>query len=178
MVPLKLALWTVLSMALLISVVTDVRRRRILDAVTYPALAALLALRLWLGGVGDVDHGLVCGLVGALGAAVLFLPAALRGKLGFGDVKLLAVVGAAFGYPVAFAAAVFVTLVGALQALALLAWHGEILKTARHGAARLMAKLRLAQAPEANAERHIPYAVAIALGSFLTMWWQGSGAGG
>jgi Flp pilus assembly protein protease CpaA len=42
MSPVQSALWTVLGVALVISVVTDVLRRRILDIVTYPLMAIAL----------------------------------------------------------------------------------------------------------------------------------------
>lgn len=46
MTPSHIALWIVLGMALVISVVTDVLRRRILDVVTYPLMVVALGVRL------------------------------------------------------------------------------------------------------------------------------------
>ena len=49
----QIASWIVIGVALVISAVTDVLSRRILDAVTYPAMGVGLALRYWQGGPGD-----------------------------------------------------------------------------------------------------------------------------
>ena len=50
MSPAQIALWIVLSLALALSVATDVRQKLILDRVTVPALLAALLLRgLWMG---------------------------------------------------------------------------------------------------------------------------------
>jgi prepilin peptidase CpaA len=173
MAPLQIALWTVLGVALLISVVTDVVSRRILDVVTLPAIAGALALRLVLQGVGDLEHGLVSGLVAGAGAAALFAPAAWRGRMGWGDVKLVAAVGATFGYPLVLAGLVFITLVGALQALVTLIWHGALWETVAGVLRRWAARLRVAsRSAVAAPNRQIPYGVAIAVGSFWAMWWQ------
>ncbi|NVJ24112.1 prepilin peptidase, partial [Myxococcus sp. AM011] len=45
MTPGHIALWTILGVALVISVVTDVMRREILDVVTYPLMAVGLGVR-------------------------------------------------------------------------------------------------------------------------------------
>ena len=82
MTPVQSALWTVLGVALVISVVTDVLRRRILDVVTYPLMVIALGGRLWADGVGDLEKGLISGLVSGVGLAVVLVPGALRGKMG------------------------------------------------------------------------------------------------
>jgi prepilin peptidase CpaA len=146
--------WWLLAFALLISLFTDLRDRRIPDWVTYPAIALALALRLWSEGWGTLESGLLSGLTGAAGSAALFSVVATRKRrgLGWGDVKLLAAVGAGLGVPLALAAWLFTTVAGALQAVALLIWQ----------------RLR----PGAPArERQLPYAVAIAAGTFSAMWW-------
>ncbi|HYO56454.1 MAG TPA: prepilin peptidase, partial [Archangium sp.] len=87
MIPFHIALWTVLGGALVISVVTDVLRRQILDIVTYPLMAVALGVRLWAEGVGDLETGLVSGMVSGAGLALLLVPAAVGGRMGWGDVK-------------------------------------------------------------------------------------------
>jgi Flp pilus assembly protein protease CpaA len=77
----KIALAT-LALALAISAITDLRERRILNAVTYPALLVTAA----------------CAI--ALGALVCATPLALamwRGWMGAGDVKLMSVAGLVSG---------------------------------------------------------------------------------
>jgi prepilin peptidase CpaA len=173
-VPLKPALFALLGVALLVSVVTDLRRRRIYDAVTMPAVAATLGLRLWLEGVGGLEAGLVSGLAGLGAAVALFGAFAAFGKgLGWGDVKLAAVVGAAFGTPLVLGALMFITLAGAAQAVISLLWQGAVSDTLKAWVARFRK-----QAPGNGERRQIPYSVAIALGSLWAMWWDRSGFSG
>jgi len=168
-----IALWCVLGVALVISVATDVVRRQILDVVTYPLVAMALGVRLWSEGVGDLETGLVSGALSGVGLALLLVPGAVRGRMGWGDVKLMAGVGAVLGFPAVMAAAAFISLVGALQAVVMLLWHGAVWETLGGQLQRWAVRVRLMQEDAANVpRRHIPYGVAIALGTFWAMWWQ------
>jgi prepilin peptidase CpaA len=141
--PAKLAL-LILALALAISLVTDLRQRKILNAVTYPALLAVAACAIWLGGLVL----LVEALLGALVCAGPFLFAMWRGWMGAGDVKLMAlaglVSGAAAGWPYSLTLLIDVAIAGGAQALLWMA----------------VARLRRRERP-----RHVPYAVAIAAGT-------------
>ncbi len=173
MEPVYVALWILLGVALVISVATDVLRREILDVVTYPLLALALGVRLWVEGVGGLETGLVSGVVAGAGLAVLLVPAALKGRMGWGDVKLMAGVGAVLGFPAVMAAAAFISLVGALQAVVTLLWQGEVWETLAGMLRRWAVRARLMQESAGSGpRRHIPYGVAIALGTFWAMWWQ------
>ncbi|NVJ06493.1 prepilin peptidase [Myxococcus sp. AM001] len=173
MTPVQIVLWTVLGVALVISVVTDVLRREILDAVTYPLMAVGLGVRLATEGVGDLEHGLISGVVSGVGLALMLLPAALRGRMGWGDVKLMGGVGAVLGFPAVLAAAAFISLVGALQAVVTLLWQGAVWDTLAAVVRRWAVRVRLASADAQPApQRHIPYGVAIALGTVWALWWQ------
>ena len=177
--PAEIALWSLLSVALVISVVTDLSTRRILDVVTYPALAILLGLRFVYEGVGDLEHGLVSGLVSAAGAAATFALVNLfwrKKGFGWGDVKLIAAVGAAMGYPGVVAALIFISLVGSLQTIVTLIWQGAVWETIGSVFRRLASRVKLLDASKIQEPpgRHVPYGVAIALGSFWAMWWEHS----
>jgi prepilin peptidase CpaA len=174
-VPLKLLLEGVLGLALLISAFTDLASRRILDLVTYPTIAICLLLRAWEEGLGDSEHGALSGLIGLGGGAALFAILALFKKFGWGDVKLMAAVGAALGYPLILAALAFVSLSGALVAVVSLIWQGAVWDTARSLIVGIGKRLKLAKDGENPVQRHIPYGVAIALGSVWAMWWDGAG---
>src|SRR5437762_4235656 len=145
----KIALATLLF-ALLFSAFTDVRERRILNAVTYPALLVAAVCALSLGGFALVAES-------ALGALVCTLPLAAamwRGWMGAGDVKLMAVSGlvsaTAAGWTFSVLVLLDVAIAGGVQALLWL----------------LAAKARHRDRPKS-----VPYGVAIALGTawaFLT----------
>jgi len=138
----KIAL-AALGVSLAVSVFTDLRSRRILNAVTYPALLLSAACVLWLGGVALL---LEC----ALGALICAGPLGLamwRGWMGAGDVKLMALAGlvaaATGGWEMPLTVLVDVAVAGGLQALL---WMGA-------------ARIRGRPPP-----RTIPYALAIAAG--------------
>jgi prepilin peptidase CpaA len=139
-------------MAMVISVVTDLRQRRILNAVTYPALLATAACVIWLGGVALLAEA----LLGALVCAAPLLLAMWRGWMGAGDVKLMAlagmVAGAAAGWPFSLTILLDVAVAGGAQALL---WI-------------LAAGIRRRERP-----RNVPYGVAIAAG---TAWALFAGA--
>jgi Flp pilus assembly protein protease CpaA len=136
---IRAALATV-AIALAISVVTDLRERRILNWVTIPALALVIGLSGTAGGWPLVRNCL-------LGMSICTFPllvAALPGWVGMGDVKLIAVCGAAAGYPAAVAVLVLVTVAGGVQAALQLA----------------LARLRGRARPS-----HVAYACSIAAGT-------------
>lgn len=165
--------WGLLAPALIVSAIYDTHSRRIPDWVTWPTLVLLLGARFLIEGVGGLQSGLLSGLVGAGAAGGFFALWALAGQMGWGDVKLMAAVGAAFGYPAVQGAAIFVTLVGALQALVLLLWQGALWQTIEGAVSGLAGRLGLPAATREEKERKsVPYGLAIALGGFWTMWWE------
>ena len=173
MTPAQLGLWTLLGVALVISLVTDVLSHRILDVVTYPAIAAGLLLRLAAFGLGSPAFGMVEGVLGAALMFAVFGFLAWRGqRMGWGDVKLAAAVGACLGLRLGVAALVFISLVGAAQAVVTLIWQGALMETLSASLRRFAERLKLAPAPVTSETRRIPYGVAIALGSFWAMWWD------
>ena len=145
MPPAGVAIFAALWLALAVSVATDLRRRLILNAVTLPALAVVLGIYLWQGDSSAVGGS----LLGLAVCAGPFFVAALPGWMGMGDAKLMAVVGAALGWPLALLALLYVSIAGGAQALLWIA----------------IARVRGRERP-----RYVPYAVAIAagtLGAFL-----------
>jgi len=142
-VPAQIALAT-LTAALAVSAVTDLRQRRILNAVTYPALLLVAACLVWLGGLSLL-------LESILGALVCAAPLALamwRGWMGAGDVKLMAlaglVSGAAAGWPFSLVVLLDVAIAGGVLALS---W------------------MLAARAGGQTRPRSVPYGVAIAAGT-------------
>lgn len=138
-----------LFLALGIGVVTDLRSHLIYNVVTLPALAIVLVAFTWLGGT----EALLDCLAGLAVCAIPLFLASLRGAVGMGDVKLMALAGAAAGGLLpALAVLVYVSLAGGAQALLWLA------------AARLRGQER---------PRYVPYGVAIAAGTVAAFFWAG-----
>jgi prepilin peptidase CpaA len=169
---LTAALGTVLVASLGISLVTDLRSRRIPNLVTFPCFALALALRGMLGGWDGAD-GLASGL---LGSAIAFLPfflLAWAGGMGMGDVKLVTVVGACIGAERILFVLLCIALVGGLQGLLALLWTGSLGRTLRRMALSLAraSGLTTAEAP-AGRRVTVPYGVAIALGTAWAMVWR------
>lgn len=158
-------LWAPLSVALLIAVATDVRHRRIPNVLTVLTAALALAFRFWRHGLGDLSaetDGLLSGAVASVGSAMCFIPWALKGKMGFGDVKLVGAAGAVFGWPSAAAMLLFVSLAGFFQAILTLTWRKEMFSTLK----------QLVRKSDGPAPAQLPFSIAIALGCFWTMWWE------
>ena len=98
--------------------VSDLRERKIPNAVTYPAFLGAVALA---AGAGiEVAGNALLGAAAAGGALLLFHLLS-RGALGLGDVKLSAYLGAALGVQAVPALLVLSAAVGALGALVLVA---------------------------------------------------------
>ena len=104
--------------------VVDLEHGLILNKVVYPGIvvALLLALlpRPWLTewivtGVANAALG------GAVGFAILFLIAIVsRGGMGWGDVKLAALIGLATGFPLVFFSLIMGAILGGIVAVALI----------------------------------------------------------
>ena len=147
----------ILALALLTSAITDLLRRTIYDLVTLPALALELGLLAWAGG----REQLLSSIAGVL---VLWFPlfagsfvdtaggklrvrwAPERPVFGEGDAKLMAVAGAAAGWPSALLVLGWVGLASGAQAAAALGW----------------ARLRGQERPV-----YVPMGLAIATGTLL-----------
>lgn len=172
------ALWGALGVALLIAVAADLLRERIPDALTAPLLLGALALRLALDGVGSLTSGLLSGAVAAAGLALALTPLARSGRMAWGDVKLMAGVGAAVGCPAVLAVAGFVSLMASFQALVLLLWQGAVAETLqgvmRGWAVRARLLSARALAPE---RRRMPFSVAVLLGCTWTWLWRSGRVG-
>ncbi|HEU5370305.1 MAG TPA: prepilin peptidase [Ktedonobacterales bacterium] len=142
------ALYGLVALVLLLIFVIDFEHHLILDIVTYPSIAALLALGLLL------DHRvLFFMLVGAALAGGLFgclyLAAYLiyhTDALGLGDVKLAVLVGLVIGWPQIIPALFYGCLVGAAVGMLLL------------------------MARKADRQTMIPLGTGLSLGAFLALF--------
>ena len=161
------------AVALLIgATVTDLRARRIPNYLTFPAAGAGFALH----SVQEGWWGLALALVGAVTTpGVLMLLRAFR-RLGMGDVKLAAAVGALLG-PAAGALAMLVSCIaGGLLAFAFMLRPGTA--GARYLSPFFIGVPILSRVYSSSTEESsetpiaaltIPYGVAIAVGTLLTL---------
>ena len=139
-----------LALALAISAITDVRERRIPNAVTYPALAIAATCGFSLGGVPL----LIESAVGVLVCATPLALAMWRGWMGAGDVKLMAVAGLVSGTAAGWSFSLIV-----------------LLDVAVAGGAQALLWLLAAKARRRDRPKAVPYGLAIAVGTtwaFLT----------
>ena len=114
-----LRLWCLvpLLVALAIILILDFRAKIIPDVLTLPAIAYALVVAAFMKSppLGAALLGMVAG-----GGIVFLLVVASRGAIGGGDIKLMAMLGAALGWKGALAVLAFSQLAGALVALTLL----------------------------------------------------------
>ncbi|HCF56921.1 MAG TPA: prepilin peptidase [Myxococcales bacterium] len=170
---LQIALYAIIALALAISVVTDLRTRTIKNVVTLPTVLLALMLRTAFEGWGTFGgDGLASGLLGMAVGGLFFYLFARLGGMGMGDVKLVAAVGAAVGFPVILACLMCIGLAGGVQALVVLLWQGKLLKTFSGMGRWVLQKARVARREEDTLQRvKIPYGVAIAFGTVWGVWW-------
>lgn len=135
----------------LAAAVEDMVRRRISNWIPMTALAAgmicLVLNRGW--------HGALSAALGALAGFAAFLVFYCLGGMGGGDVKLMAGLGAVIGVEHVLAAALWTAAVGGVLALISLAMPALLKGPQKRGTAA--------------SPRSIPYAPAIALGTWLAL---------
>jgi len=121
-------------------------------------------------GLGNALAGLCVGLL-------IWMPFYLLRLLGAGDLKLLAAVGALVGFPNVLLIALTSTLVGGVLAVGLAASHGRLSPLwidLHNSLGRVSRSLQQGRRPESIGHHtlRLPYAVAVALGTFLVLLWQ------
>jgi prepilin peptidase CpaA len=162
--------FVILVAALVTASLTDIAHRRIPNAITYPLAAFGLLYHLHASGM----NGLIFSITGILSGAALLLVFHLLGKMGAGDVKLMAAVGSILGPAGVFTAALYSAIVGGLYALLVLWRHGALhhavygLALAAGGSVPVASTQQPAAAPRAGLPR-LCYGLAISLGTVLAV---------
>jgi prepilin peptidase CpaA len=141
--------------AVTIAVVTDVRARRIPNAMTLPLAGLGLGIGAASGGLG----GLVLAAAGCLIGAVLFVVPATRFGWGMGDLKLVAALGAVGGPVFALWLGLYALVAGGLFGLVWLVWQRQLAGVV----VGMQTDLRAGQV-SARSGLAIPFAVPIAAG--------------
>lgn len=119
----------ILCLILIISLITDIKKRKILNIVTLPAiLLGFVFYTVTLGWEGFLFSGK--GFLVGLG--VLLIPY-LLGGMGAGDVKLMAAIGALTGATFTFYAFIYTGLVGGIIAVILIIKSRGLLNSIKSG---------------------------------------------
>jgi len=159
------------SAALLLITFIDLDHRIIPDEVSLPGIAVGLGLAALPGGIGIVNSlgGVLLG--GGLLWAVAWGYERSTGVegMGFGDVKLLAMIGAFLGWQAILPVLVLASVTGALTGVALLVSEGAS-RTGRRVVARLGLRALLPFAQRAARRTAIPFGPFLALGAALVLY--------
>ena len=156
-----------------IAAFTDLRSRRIPNVLVAAGLAAALMLHVFLPGGSPKAW-----LFGMLVGFALFLPFYLVRGMAAGDVKLMTAVGAFVGPQMALQIALATFLIGGIWALAMILFKGK-LRIAWTNLRAITAPLFMralgmqasATAMPHESVGHMPYGVAIALGTVASVLW-------
>ena len=143
----------VLAAVLVAAAVTELRRGKIYNWLTYPAIIVGLGIGAAAGAAEGAawdafrDHLFGFGA----GFGVLFA-AYIIGGMGGGDVKLMGAVGAFLGWPGALHATLYSFLVAAAMGLILMIWRGQTRSVLR----RLGVAIRLLPLPGVKMDEAVP----------------------
>ncbi len=166
-----------LVIILIIAVWFDVKSRRIPNRLVIAGLALSLGLRMLCVG----DQFQLWGLGLLLGFGMLFPLYVLR-AMGAGDVKLMAMAGAFLGPDSAFGAVLMTLLAGGVLSIAVALWNGALLRTLNnlrfmltHSIVKVMSGIGPQIDAPPTSTGNVPYAVAIALGTFVQIFLERSG---
>lgn len=152
-----------LLLVLVLAVLTDWRRHRIPNWLTFGALAMGLLLHyLFLPSPEWTD-----GMKGAgVGLAVL-LPFYLTGGMGAGDVKLMAAIGSFIGPMAVLTAGCFALVVGGCVAAYMILRSGELVGLYRRYLVMISARTLIPAEAGSVARRRFPFSLSIALGTLI-----------
>lgn len=158
----------------LLGSVFDVKSRRIPNFITFPSMLLGLSMHLAFGGWKQFSSALAAGLI----CGAVFLLFYIAGGMGAGDVKLMAAVGCIAGMPHVSYLLVLTALSGGVMAVALALARGQFRQTVMNVGALATHHSHegLQPHPDLNlsnqATLRLPYALAIAGGSLLTLYFQ------
>ena len=169
----RLAAGALYTLLLVIACITDVRWRRIPNALVavlaLTGFAFSVAMEPWLPGLLRAFSGLVLGF----SIWILFH---IAGGMGAGDVKMFAAAAAWLGPGGAWRAALVAALAGGVLSLAAL----MLQRRTREGLERVAMSVSMFSltplgkvAPDQQRKSYLPYGVALACGAILTAWIPG-----
>ena len=177
-IPIDMFLIILLSLALIIAAIIDMRTYRIPNFLTYPTMLIAVIYHTAMGGVS----GLSFSLLGLLVGIGLFSIPFFMGVMGAGDAKLMGAVGAVIGSRGVLNASLFTAVAGGIFALILLLSHYRNFKFVSRTLETIQASLAtrcLLRIPavENKEQPKLYYGIAIASGTLYTVWWKVSHSG-
>lgn len=155
-----------LIVLLIICVITDLKERKIYNAVLFPFLLAAFILHAFIGGLQGVTDVF---LGTAVGLGILLIPY-LLGGMGAGDVKLLAVIGGIKGIGFVLIASIYMALAGGIIAIFVLLFRTGFLTRILYFFQGLRHGIRLSLFEDKTT---FPYGVAIAAGAVFQIFFPG-----
>lgn len=162
-----------LATALLLSIITDIKSRKILNIVTLPAI--LIGFIYYISIYG-FEGFLFSGKGLLVGFSLLLIPY-LLGGMGAGDVKLMAAVGSLMGAGFVFYSFIYSALIGGVIALVLIIKSKgfvNLIKSSFYNVIFFRSNLGELLIPgEKQNSISFPYGIAIVLGTLCTVIWGG-----
>ncbi|MEH7501323.1 prepilin peptidase [Neobacillus drentensis] len=163
----------VLVAILIISFITDIRKRKILNSVTFPSIIFAFLYYLITQGL---EGFFFSGKGFLVGLCLLIIPYILGG-MGAGDVKLMAAIGALMGTSFVFYSFIYTALIGGSIALGLILKQRGIVNSMKSFFYTMvffrsnLGSMLLAK--EKHSSISFPYGVAITLGTLCALVWGG-----
>ncbi|WP_253701314.1 prepilin peptidase [Bacillus sp. FJAT-29814] len=163
----------ILVTILLISLYTDVKKRKILNIVTLPSILLGFVIHIISNGL---DGFLFSGKGFLTGLGLLIIPY-LLGGMGAGDVKLMAAIGALAGTSFVFYSFIYTALIGGLISLVLIIKQKGFLNSLKsflYAVVFFRSNVgSIFLAKNKHSSISFPYGVAIVLGTFCSLLWGG-----
>jgi prepilin peptidase CpaA len=151
---------------------TDIRTRRIPNALTFGSAFLAIATRLLLDGPSGAGQGLAGWILGI----VLLLPLFVLRGLGGGDIKLLGAFGAWVGAPLILWTGLYGVLAGGVLAVFVALWHGALRSTLAN-ISLLLTQWRVGGVSpvegltlETSRSIRLAYAVPLSCGLMVALW--------
>ncbi|MCM2318477.1 MAG: prepilin peptidase [Pseudomonas sp.] len=157
----------VMSALLLGAVIYDIVSHRLPNYYLLLGLMVGLASQAWVSGWS----GVVSGGAGLLIGFALFVPFYALGGMAAGDVKLMAVVGSFLGITGALWAGAYSLMAGSVLGILYLLYKGHLGKLVVRYWAMAATRSRIAAEADDAARHRFPYAIAIAAGTLLSLYW-------
>lgn len=156
-----------LSALLLGAVIYDIVSHRLPNYYLLLGLMIGLAWQAWAAGWG----GMISAGAGLLTGFALFVPFYALGGMAAGDVKMMAVVGSFLGVTGALWAGAYSLMAGSILGILYLLYKGHLGKLVVRYWAMAATRSRIAAEEDDAARQRFPYAIAIATGTLLSLYW-------